>query len=147
MLFFQIAKKPIQLPKERWQTSCTGVNISDCCLHCYYSSYCRFSICIFLIYFCRKWILSVPSAHFQFYLVVSYNSEFIFNVRRIINTNRFALLANILSQNVCVLDMIIFFLEYTGTIMHYCIQDTTKFLNMNKVQQCNIKHIIQITIL
>ena len=49
---------------------------------------------------------------------------FIFNVRHIINTTRFVLLANISSQNVCVLDVIIFFLEYIGTTMHYPIQNT-----------------------
>lgn len=55
---------------------------------------------------------------------VSYNCVFMFNVRHIMNTNSFVLLANISSQNVCILDVIIFFLEYIGTTMHYLIQNT-----------------------
>jgi len=58
------------------------------------------------------------------YCYVSYNYVFIFNVRHIINTNRFVLLANISSQIFCILEVIIFFLEYIGTTMHYPIQNT-----------------------
>lgn len=49
----------------------------------------------------------------------SVNCVFMFNVRHIMNTNSFVLLANISSQNVCILDVITFFLEYIGTTMHY----------------------------
>lgn len=55
---------------------------------------------------------------------VNYNCVFIFNIKHIINTNRFVPLANISSKNICILDVIVFFLECIRTTMHYPIQNT-----------------------